>query len=197
MKQVQFQPGGGGCQPFEWRKPAMPAIARVVKTARHLLSDRRGATIVEFAIVSPLLIALLFGLFETSLTFFIQESLETVTEKALRTSTTASYPSDDEGRGRFLKDVCQHLPPYMKCANLRYDVASYSNSSQTKQQTASEQPVEGRFKIGGPGDIIILKLVYQWPLNLSPLSVIVRGTKSASGSLLIATRVGKSELPRT
>lgn len=175
----------------------MRVAARREKVVQRLALDRRGATIVEFAIVSPLLIALLFGLLETGLTFFIQESLETVAEKALRSLVTTSYSSDDEGRSRFSKDVCHDLPKYMQCKRLRYDVTSYTTSAQVQQQLTSGQPVPDRFASGGPSDIVLLKLVYEWPLNLSPLSVIVRGTKWANGSLLVATRVGKSELPRT
>lgn len=93
MRYAQSQPFGDCFSSVRRMRAVVKLLVRRRNVAQRLASDRRGATIVEFAIVSPLLIALLFGLFETSLTFFIQESLETVAEEALRSSVTKSYLS--------------------------------------------------------------------------------------------------------
>jgi Flp pilus assembly protein TadG len=51
---------------------------------RALWADDRGAAAIEFAIVGPLLFALLLGIVEMGRMFYVRESLEYATEQAAR-----------------------------------------------------------------------------------------------------------------
>ena len=48
------------------------------------LPDRRGAAAVEFALVAPPFLALLFAILELALVFFASQALETVTQDSSR-----------------------------------------------------------------------------------------------------------------
>ncbi|MEJ8631254.1 pilus assembly protein [Sphingomonas sp. I4] len=57
-------------------------------TTRSILSDRRGATIVEFALVATPFIALILAILQTSLAYFAQEALESAVEISARSVVT-------------------------------------------------------------------------------------------------------------
>lgn len=54
---------------------------------RRFLSDRRGATLIEFAILLPVLMALVMGLMDIAYQAYIQATLEGAVQKAGRDST--------------------------------------------------------------------------------------------------------------
>jgi len=49
-----------------------------------LAADRRGGAAIEFALVCPVLVAILFGIVEMGRMFYIRQSLEYATEEAAR-----------------------------------------------------------------------------------------------------------------
>ncbi|WP_313534630.1 TadE/TadG family type IV pilus assembly protein [Sphingomonas sp.] len=59
---------------------------------RALIRDRRGATLVEFAILLPVLMLLLMGLMDLSYQAYVQAVLEGALQKAARDSTIESAP---------------------------------------------------------------------------------------------------------
>lgn len=161
------------------------------------LYDRRAATIVEFALVAPLFILLLFGLLETSLIYFAQETLETAGEVSLRLVATGAVSDDAAGRSRLRRVACAQLSGYMNCDALRFDLSSAPTMSGAgRSHSPSDSSRSDRFVIGAPGDIVVLRLLYQWPFRLSPFSIVVRHAPSDHGHLLVATRVAKAEAYR-
>lgn len=52
-----------------------------------VVQDQRGATVIEFAIVAPVLLLLIFGLLELSYRFYLQAVLQGAVQKAARDST--------------------------------------------------------------------------------------------------------------
>lgn len=62
-----------------WRRPH-----------QRLQTDERGTTIVEFAIVAPVLCLLIVGAFDVSHTLYMQASLEGIVQKTARDSTLES-----------------------------------------------------------------------------------------------------------
>lgn len=66
------------------RIPALPSFAR------RLVDDRRGATIVEFAAVAPVMGILLLGGFDVAHTLYMKAVLEGVVQKAARDSALES-----------------------------------------------------------------------------------------------------------
>jgi Flp pilus assembly pilin Flp len=55
--------------------------------ARRLARDRRGATIVEFAIVAPVLLMVIFGVFDLAYTLYATTQLDGAIQRAAREST--------------------------------------------------------------------------------------------------------------
>lgn len=180
-----------------WLRLKVPLPTRRSNRKLSWLCDRRASTIVEFALVAPLFILLLFGLLETSLIYFAQETLETAGEASLRLVVTGAVSDDVAGRSRLQSTACAQLPGYMDCDALRFDLSSAPTMSGVGRTPSPTYNTNiDRFAIGAPGDIVVLRLLYQWPLSLSPFSIVVRQAPSDHGHLLVATRVAKAEAYR-
>lgn len=195
---MQLRPKGNAQtrrRPWLGPRPLPPARPAAGTLAR--LRDRRASTIVEFALVAPLFILLLFGLLESSLIYFAQETLDTAGEVSLRLVATGAVSDDAAGRSRLHDVACASLPGYMDCDALRFDLSSAPTMSEVGR-TAAPSTYAGpdRFAIPAPGDIAVLRLLYRWPVRLSPFSIVVRQAPSDRGHLLVATRVAKAEAYR-
>ncbi|MFN3370220.1 MAG: TadE/TadG family type IV pilus assembly protein [Sphingomonadaceae bacterium] len=59
---------------------------------RRLVRNRRGSAAVEFALVTPLLVGLLFGLLEVSMAMFTQSALQTAGRDVLRRVAVNTLP---------------------------------------------------------------------------------------------------------
>jgi len=70
----------------------MPKLA-LPRRARALFDDRRGATLVEFAIVAPVMGLVLLGGFDAGHTLYMRSVLQGVLQKAARDSTLESGAS--------------------------------------------------------------------------------------------------------
>jgi Flp pilus assembly protein TadG len=66
----------------------MSSFAALTASARNLLRrfgrNRKGSAAVEFALVAPVFIGLLFAIVETAIMFFGSQILETVTQESAR-----------------------------------------------------------------------------------------------------------------
>lgn len=82
-----------------WDEGPAPAFGAPVPAARRrrrallrLVRSRRGSAAVEFALVTPILVALLFGLFEVSLAMFTQSALQSAGRDVLRRVAVNTMP---------------------------------------------------------------------------------------------------------
>ena len=57
----------------------------------EIFRDETGATIVEFALISPVLVLTLMGLFDLSYNFYAETMIEGAIQKAARDSTLEAY----------------------------------------------------------------------------------------------------------
>ena len=64
---------------------------KVNSATRRLVADRSGSALVEFAFVIAPTLALVFGIIQTMLLFFVSQIVETATERAGRLLLTNRY----------------------------------------------------------------------------------------------------------
>ena len=166
---------------------------------RALAVDRRGATIIEFAIVAAPFIALLLAIVQTSLVFFTQQTLETAAEHAGRKLMTGAAQNGGMTEASFKATACNSLPSFMDCGKLMIDVEnadSFENidTSMPTLTYDSDGNISNswKFEPGGVGQIVVMRTMYQMPVVSGPLgfdlSDMGRGRR-----LLIATSVFKTE----
>ena len=143
---------------------------------RAFLADRRGATAVEFALVAAPFIALLVATIQTFLVFFAQQLLETAVNESSRAILTGQAQAQSMTQAQFGKVVCSNLPIFFNCNNVMIDVevASTWSTANTGMPTLTFD-ANGNvtnvwlFNPGNPGDIVIVRVMYQWPVFMGPL----------------------------
>jgi Flp pilus assembly protein TadG len=77
---------------------------------RRFRENRTAASAVEFAIVAPLFLALLFAIIETALMFFAGQVLETMTQDAARMILTGQAQAANYQQSDFKTYVCNQIP---------------------------------------------------------------------------------------
>jgi Flp pilus assembly protein TadG len=177
---------------------------------RRFRRSRRASAAVEFALVAPIFFALLFAIIETAIVFFASQVLETITQDSARIIATGQSQSSlvctdpvsgaaaPCTQGTFHAYVCGQIPTLFSCSGMYVDVESCPSASGFSCVAFNSQISNGtftnnmQFVPGGPGDIVVVKLFYQWPLFVTSLGYNIANL-SGSQRLLTATAVFKNE----
>lgn len=140
------------------------------------LADRKGATAVEFALVATPFLALVVGIIQTFLVFFAQVSLEEVVRQSGRLIMTGQVQNQQLTQSQFAQKVCSKVVILFNCSGLMIDVQvspawSSANTALPKLTFNSQGQVTNtwQFNPGNEGDIVVLRVMYQWPVFLGPL----------------------------
>lgn len=152
-----------------------------LSTARRLVRQEDGAAAVEFAMVAAPFLAMMFAIIETAIVFFAGQALETAAADSARLIMTGQAQNAGYDKTKYKEAVCTKIYGLFNCnAGLHVDVKSYTNFASVplaKPITNGVMDTNTSYSPGAPGDIVVVKLMYQWPvyvsllgLNLSDLS---------------------------
>ena len=182
---------------------------------RRFRRNRKGDAVVQFALVAPMFFALLFAIIETALMFLASQVLETITQESARLIFTGQQqtqqltagqllacplqpdptkPANPQGQFKCL--ACANIPALLDCSKLSVDVESYPSFSAVtinSQIDGSGNFVNNmQYNPGGPGDIVVVRLFYQWPLFVTGLGYNI-ANMSGNQRLLVATAAFENE----
>ncbi len=162
---------------------------------RRFGRNRKGSTAVEFALVAPVFIGLLFAILETGIIFFANEYLETITQDGARMILTGQAQNGSYTQGQFKTYICSQVVALFNCANISVNVQSFS-SFETLTATC---PISNgtfvnnmQYNPGGPGSIVIVQLFYQWPQIVTGLGYNITNLNGGY-RLLCATAAFRNE----
>lgn len=176
-----------------------------LRSSRHFALCRRGAAAIEFALVAAPFLALLVALFQTAIVFFAARVLDEVTEEASRYILTGQAQQSNMTQAQFNNFICTGtntatlVSALFNCNNLMVNVESYSdfasantatptltfNANGTVSNTWTYAP-------GTPGSIVVVQVMYQWPIVLGPLGFNLSNLSNGN-RLLVSNAVFKSE----
>ena len=168
--------------------------------------DSSGASAIEFAIVAPFLLLLLFGILGIALIYSANQALENAVAQGARMIRTGQAQSGGFDATAFKTEVCKHLTALLTCSNLKLDVRTFTNfagsdltnpldASGNLKPTFSYAPGQG-------GDVVIVRAFYEWdlPAKLSHTFPSIAGTMTMSlgnmqngNHLLVATQAFRNE----
>jgi Flp pilus assembly protein TadG len=157
--------------------------------------NRKGDAVVQFALVAPMFFALLFAIIEAAFMFFATQVLETITQDSARMILTGQAQNANYTASNYKTYVCGKIPALFSCSGLYVDVQSYNAFSSI---TISSQISGGAFvnnmqyNPGGPGDIVVVRLFYEWPQFVTGLGYNITNL-SGNKRLLAATAAFQNE----
>ena len=166
----------------------------MISSIKRFARADRGATAVEFAMVSLPLMVLIFGVIELAMVLLVCTTLESATESAARMIRTGEFQtSASNTRADFKALVCARMSWLSaKCASdLWIDVRTYSNfaslGGSAPQPGPTFNPAATCFTAGAPADIVLVRTYFQWRLFTPVLSAALEDMGGGSGRRLLST----------
>jgi len=174
---------------------------------RRLAACARGATAVEFALILPVLLLTTVGTIEMAVVLFIRSSIEAAVIEASRFGITGG---EDEGKTReeqVLDIVADRTYGLLDMSQVDLDTLIYDKFSDAGKPepfvdangngawdegetytdvngNAQWDPDMGEAGLGGPGDIVVYRLTYDWgvvtPMMREILGASVRHVSSVA-----------------
>jgi Flp pilus assembly protein TadG len=161
-----------------------------------MLADRSGAAAVEFAMVAAPFLALVFAIMETAIVFFAGQALETAGADSARLIMTGQAQTQGFSQLQFKQAVCARIYALFSCdASLNVDVKSYPSFATvdvSKPLDGNGNVKPGAFNMGCAGDIVVVRLTYQWPVYVSLLGLNLADS-AGSKRLLMSTVAFRNE----
>ncbi|WDI29996.1 pilus assembly protein [Hyphococcus flavus] len=132
----------------------------------------------EFAIVAPVFLALVFSILEAGWYFFVTSSVETATTNAARLIRTGQAQSSDMSRDAFFNEICRVVDQFGACDDkLTIDISSFSSFGELAADLSDpvcrdkdDPSIEGaqfdKNSYGGQRDIVRVRVCFLYkPIN--------------------------------
>jgi Flp pilus assembly protein TadG len=156
-----------------------------------------GAAMVEFGLVAAPFLALVFAIIETAVVFFAGQALETAAADSSRLIFTGQAQNQSFDASTFKNAVCNKIYGLFDCQNGVYiDVRTFSSFASVTMPSPID--AQGNFQSnfsyqpGGPGDIVVVRLFYQYPVYVSLLGFNLSNINGGK-RLLAATAAFRNE----
>jgi len=173
------------------------AAQQLPSALRRFAGQDRAATSVEFGLVAAPFVALTFAVLQTAIIFLASQTLETAAAVGGRLIMTGQAQTQGWSAAQFKQQVCNTITSIFNCQSGVYvDVETYSSFSAV---SLGLPLTNGNFNSsslgynpGGPGDIVVLRLYYQYPVYVNLLGFNM-SNMNGNLDLLAATAVFKNE----
>jgi Flp pilus assembly protein TadG len=167
--------------------------ARLQKFATRFARAERGATAVEFAMISLPLAVLIFGVLELAMVLLVATSLESAVESSARLIRTGEFQTGASStKADFKALVCARMSFLgAKCAtDLYVDVRTFNDfatlAGNAPQNPAAFDTASTCFQPGQPTDIVLVRAYFQWTLFTPLLSNALEDMGGGSGKRLLS-----------
>jgi len=175
------------------------ALKSRLRACKWFVRCKSGATALEFGLVAAPFIAVLVALLETMLVFFAGRVLDATTEEASRIILTGQAQQSNMTEAAFANYVCQNTFALFNCNNFMINVQSYASfaSASTASPTLTfngqgQVTNNWTYNPGNPGDIVVVQVMYQWPIVTGPLGFNLSNLGNGN-RLLVSTAIFKNE----
>jgi Flp pilus assembly protein TadG len=167
---------------------------------RRFLANEEGAGAVDFALVLLPFLAVMMVIIESVILLLAGQVLQTSATNAARLILTGQAQTGNYTSTQFKNAICTNLTVMFNCSNNLYvDVRNYPISAIVPPPSATKSDgtldtTSYVFSPGGPGDIVIVRLIYQWPVIAAKIGIC--NTATACG-LVNSTTNGTNTLVAT
>jgi Flp pilus assembly protein TadG len=161
-----------------------------------LLHCQQGTTAVEFGLLAVPFFAVLFAILETGFFFVAQEELQSATTAAARLIMTGQAQNQGLTASTFQQQVCANAVALFTCSGIYVNVQNFSSFSGMSMlnplQNGNFNSASLNYNVGGPGDIELIQVFYQWPVITGLLGFNL-SNMNGNNRLLVATAVFRNE----
>ncbi len=152
-----------------------------------------GAAAVEFALVAMPFLGLTFAILEAGIVLLAGQTLQTAATEAARQILTGQAQTQALTAAQFQQQVCTYVSSLFNCGSVYVNVQTYGSFASVSMlnpvQNGTFNSNTMNYNPGGPGDIVVVQLFYQWPI-IVPLP----GLANVGGNrLLVATAAFRNE----
>lgn len=164
------------------------------RSSRQILRfvrQRHGSSAVEFAILAPIFIGLLISVLETGIYFFAQNVLQAAAVQSGRLFLTGQAQASNLTQAQFAADVCPQIQALFSCGNLMIDVNNYASFSGANVATPTltfnaqgQVTNTWNYVPGTAGEIMVVRLMYQWPVITGPFALIVPNLSNGTSLIM-------------
>jgi hypothetical protein len=155
-----------------------------------------GSVAVEFGLVVAPFLAVLLAIMETALVFFAGQTLETAAADSARLILTGQAQNAGLTQATFKDAVCGKIYGLFDCAGgVTVDVQKYTTfaAADLSRPVGEDGTVKpGVYNPGGPCEIVVVRLIYQYPVYAAFLGYNL-SDMSGNKRLLVATSVFRNE----
>jgi Flp pilus assembly protein TadG len=132
---------------------------------RAFRRNDRGATAIEFAFVAPITIALLIATVEVGVLEVISANLDAAVMESARKIRTgaADRPANTTA---LVNMICANMVESSSDCHSRLSTSVQVTPTFAGGQASANATPTGQFNSGGPGDIVLIRATYTWPLIL-------------------------------
>jgi Flp pilus assembly protein TadG len=175
----------------------LPRPAISAPSLRCFANQRKASTTVEFGLLAAPFIALSFGIIQTAMVFFAGQALETAAATSGRLILTGQAQIQGWSAAQFKQQVCDAITGIFNCQSSVYvDVETYSSFAAANLgmpvTNGSFNSGEMGYNPGSPGDIVVVRLYYQYPVYMNLLGFNLSNLNGGY-NLLAATAIFKNE----
>ena len=173
------------------------AKLKIPHSVARLCRQQDGAAAIEFGLVALPFIALVFAILETAIVFFAGQTLEAAANDSARLILTGQAQTQGLTQSTFKTQVCSRIVALFDCSGgMSVDVKTYTNFASVNNNNPvvnGQLDTSGMgYAPGGPGDIVVMKLYYAWPIYVTLMSDNLANL-SGSKRLLVATVAFRNE----
>jgi Flp pilus assembly protein TadG len=164
------------------------------RNAARFCVARQGETIVEFAFIAPIFLALLIAIFETTQFLFAQANLQNAAVAAGRLFMTGQAQNSNTTQSQFINQICPMIQTLFNCNKVMVNVQSYSDfasangSAPTLTYNSQGQVTNNwSYSPGAPGQVMVVKLIYQWPIVGGPFGYVLPNNANGNAEMMGVT----------
>ena len=150
---------------------------------KRFVADEHGVTAVEFALVAPVFLYFLIGIFEIALMMFGIALVESATQDAARRLLTGQAQQSGNAQTSFRTELCNTLVVVYDCNDIMLDVRTYGSFSSVvipdvrvngngdlviddgDADDSNDVLYVNEFTPGGAGEISVVKAIYTWDFS--------------------------------
>lgn len=177
-----------------FRNPLKSRAARGgAKILRRFARKKDGSAAVEFSIVVFPFFGLLFAIIELALVFWAGQVLETAVSNTSRLVMTGQAQKQKFDQAQFKTELCNQVKGLFNCgAQMIIDVrtsTTFGGANLGKPTFKPDGTIDDtgfQYTPGGPSEIVVVRVMYEWPLILRTFGLDLADTPGGKRLLMSA-----------